>query len=527
MILHEITCLESLVALSQSCSRLRTVISQFDGSLVRHRVLERVPWMRIGEAGTGLVTWMDAARLIVARKRSVERDESESRGWIVGDRYSLQLEEIVDNMDIEYVEPVEIEKGGNLPASFEPMFRDEIMIRGGTLTGRFMEDEWEGDSDEEGQEDANQYSDRYVNLTTMKVSNTHPERPKRASWSGWISSTVDETTGMRTAVNPITGLTIVHDTAFEVLQETDRWILLRTEGYPDWLPLAQAYDLYYGEHIPLSFINRSRVKMRGDKSFLFLNQLGRGETCYVRPNGLRVFVSFIPDTSCAIVFEFKAEDDKHMTVSYLNLETKAETILMKNLPSKLDRYEEFYDDDEFHAGYDDFVHPSVKGSQRQLVITYGGILYLNIYGEALIPLWVDLSNVNQGKAGVNMKTMKSMILVPINSLDYNNSNNTHGIVRSTDGRWASQILGGGRRVVDLATGKTYFAYNSALEKLSFPPFEILFVEEATSKNNRPTFYSFRIKTSDCEGDIVGKRLSSTWNFLLERFYTESRGRARW
>lgn len=69
-IIYEYADLETCLALRAVDSRWKTTLDQLDAPLVAQKVLARVPWMRPGETGTGLVTWADCARVLIHRKKS-------------------------------------------------------------------------------------------------------------------------------------------------------------------------------------------------------------------------------------------------------------------------------------------------------------------------------------------------------------------------------------------------------------------------------------------------------------------------
>lgn len=59
--------LETCLALSESCGTYRKLWESLDKTLVREKVLKRVPWFALNEGSTGLTSWNQCAHVVVAR----------------------------------------------------------------------------------------------------------------------------------------------------------------------------------------------------------------------------------------------------------------------------------------------------------------------------------------------------------------------------------------------------------------------------------------------------------------------------
>lgn len=139
-ILHRIVThvtLDTLIALEQTSTRFKTLLTALDASVTRDRVLERVPWMTPNTPN--LVTWLKCGRLILARHASVKK---ERRKWtfLNGTATSLKqgMTKLIKNTDIHYIAANNVD-GRSLPESFEPLFEaHEFWSRNGIFSGKYM-----------------------------------------------------------------------------------------------------------------------------------------------------------------------------------------------------------------------------------------------------------------------------------------------------------------------------------------------------------------------------------------------------
>ncbi|KAG5356272.1 hypothetical protein CJU89_5999 [Yarrowia sp. B02] len=108
--------LSDLIAYSDTCKTFRTDLQSIDTPYVRNRVQKRVPWMQVGQAGSNLLSWKDAARLVLSRSESMLTLRNDKWTVFVHSEFSHHR----PYHQTEYVEPVDL--GGPLPGDFEPLF---------------------------------------------------------------------------------------------------------------------------------------------------------------------------------------------------------------------------------------------------------------------------------------------------------------------------------------------------------------------------------------------------------------------
>lgn len=472
------TCLESIVALNQTCALLRNVLKSVDETIVKAKVLDRIPWMEVCQPGTHLDTWMASARLIVARKKSIV---SESHKWIDSSEYYDMLGRIKDNTDITFIDSIEIDgkmkaDGMNLPTSFHPMFTTEIPTPCGGLTGKHMEELNGGET-------------RFIDLTTMEYSNTHPNRPSDATtWSGEFSGSFRMDTGGRAARMILSDILIINTcgSKFNLLQETERWILVETkEDYEN--PDTQEIRFKHTKFL----LDKTKVTLDDRESRLYFNTES-GDCARRYSDSKLTFVHLLPGSAGAVVFE---DNGEMILVFYDDIAGDKGQVLLSflNFPGQ-DFAERLRPTDYIQDGW------RIRGTNRQLVVTYGGMLYLHIRESFLVPLWVELSDKSANPVddrftefeafahaspkvvvGGLRADMKTLLLSPERELL--SRQQTYGIIRSEDGRWAMQTLSCGRIVQDLATQKTYIIRPQA--KWPNPGFVFVGLDES---QQLPVFY---------------------------------------
>ncbi|KAG5360761.1 hypothetical protein CJU89_3849 [Yarrowia sp. B02] len=112
--------LEGCLALSETSKTFSEVFVGLDQTLIRSKVQQRVPWIRLDEKDTEIDSWARAARLVRARTSGAR---SNSPNWkiVKNLRPLLSVPPV-----IECVSAVNVDT--NLPDSFEPIF-DEINLR--------------------------------------------------------------------------------------------------------------------------------------------------------------------------------------------------------------------------------------------------------------------------------------------------------------------------------------------------------------------------------------------------------------
>lgn len=152
-----------------------------DESLVRPKVLQRVPWMElVPEVGMG--SWMDCARLIVARRRSLTKEPD--KWWRFNERQATEnycLHELMRNTDIGYL-PAENIDGGTLPDTFEPLFESEMAH----VQGKYFLSP----------------RGKVLDMTTIKLVGEPIERKRATVYSSLFAMDAAKTDGLADQVSP-------------------------------------------------------------------------------------------------------------------------------------------------------------------------------------------------------------------------------------------------------------------------------------------------------------------------------------
>lgn len=108
--------LESCLAFSESLSSINGLLRSLDTTLVREKVVERVPWMELDESDEAFRTWLACARVVRARNRATQTPDSK---WTSGSDFNT-LFPLCKPKEV-FVDPVNV--NGALPESFTPVFR--------------------------------------------------------------------------------------------------------------------------------------------------------------------------------------------------------------------------------------------------------------------------------------------------------------------------------------------------------------------------------------------------------------------
>ncbi|QNP95077.1 YALIA101S10e03774g1_1 [Yarrowia lipolytica] len=473
-------CLASLVALHDACREFRTLLASLDGSVIREKVTERVPWMEIGQPGTGLSSWMDCARLIVARRQSMI---SCPQKWLDTVRYGGLLGRIVQNIDLVYIEPIELNNKGpgqeydTLPSSYKPVFSTTIPTPCGGLTGKYMEVQ----SDEH--EDDEEPETRYIDLTTCEYHHVHPHpRPKPATLTKTVLSKITAS-GESVAIIPNSDVRVVdrNGLLFFVLQETSKWVVVRQSGGVE------------GEVSSTKFVidkDRTVVQQDGQKYLYFDSHTHENCSRVSSPSRYTV-LHVLPDSQGAIVLEYL--EDEGLWIFYDNLSSDQDKTLLVSLPLQ--------NDDIFETLGNEM---SLQGTRRQLIVTYGGMLYFQWRQRYLIPLWIDfvdepgLLNSSQHTLGGLRTDMKTLLLAakekPVAFGDGPLEWYAEGVVQSENQRWAVQKTTAGRTIVDLSRQKTYIVRtgNRTDKNARWEDFVIVGLDEA---QQLPVFYLCHLDTN--------------------------------
>lgn len=121
--------LEAAVPLSQTCSRAAMMWTDLDATVIRCRVLERVPWITLNESGTGLSSWQKCALAIVAR---TEASQNKLRGWSYVYQENARRQITRGSRDSRWSPPVAAEEVKKQPGVIHPMRGpnpEEIKVR--------------------------------------------------------------------------------------------------------------------------------------------------------------------------------------------------------------------------------------------------------------------------------------------------------------------------------------------------------------------------------------------------------------
>lgn len=132
--------LESCLAFSESLSSINALLRSLDTTLLREKLLERVPWMELDESDEAFRTWLACARVVRARNRATRIPDSK---WTSASDFNT-LFPLCKPKEV-FVDPVNVD--GALSESFTPVFKssnigndpgislkgDSIHFKGGTV----------------------------------------------------------------------------------------------------------------------------------------------------------------------------------------------------------------------------------------------------------------------------------------------------------------------------------------------------------------------------------------------------------
>lgn len=348
--------LEDTLALSLTCRTFKSILDSQDTTLVAAMVQQRVPWMRPGESGTGLGTWRDCARVVCARKRALlagKWTEIENLGSVVG----------VARPKRTYLSPIDV--SGKLPKSYVGMFDDvvETQVEDAVIFGRNL-----GSRDPQKPLALN-----LTTLTTVKM----PQKPRKRVCA-LLQSRGTQTDILRKGR---TLLRVPRGSKWFVTEESTTHMSLE---YYD-RDLAKVKDLVVRKAdadssgvidcLESGFEPKSEYTKMFDggalaftKSRLFY---GGWVCCYIDvPNKTMVVLSESP---CVEDLKLDCGKKTKSEVKKPNSEKRSTAIGMKGGIENLGK------------------KSSIPSTQ---VIPYNGLLY-QMYGECLIPLMVDFSDLQK------------------------------------------------------------------------------------------------------------------------------------
>lgn len=117
--------LETCLALCDSCASFRKLWKSLDKTLVRERVLKRVPWFQLNEGSTGLTTWDQCARTLVARTKQCMKEREtilDSKGMVL--TKSLELQFTSSLVSHHRVDPTDVTFDHEARQKMKPLFPD-------------------------------------------------------------------------------------------------------------------------------------------------------------------------------------------------------------------------------------------------------------------------------------------------------------------------------------------------------------------------------------------------------------------
>ncbi|KAG5370195.1 hypothetical protein CJU90_1541 [Yarrowia sp. C11] len=137
--------LETCLALSESCRSFRTAWKTLDDTLVREKVLSRVPWFRLDEAE--LTSWNQCAKVLVSRtQKSLRGDDEHKKGdterWML--TKSIQLFQTSNYAKHIRVDSTDVTFDHEVRQNMTPLFANETQkalvglgLRGSKLLGGY------------------------------------------------------------------------------------------------------------------------------------------------------------------------------------------------------------------------------------------------------------------------------------------------------------------------------------------------------------------------------------------------------
>lgn len=394
--------LDTLIALEQTNKRLRALVNAVDASIVRDRVLERVPWMQLSSRFS---SWITCARVIVARRRS---QLSQPKKWtfLTADTSNKTMKKITENTNICYDHVTDV-SGDSLPESFQPLFPNDVFWQpNGTLRDKYM-------TINESVLDA-------VTFDYFKEMPVGEETKETAeTWSGFKKSSG----GVLEC--PISKLRLIGQSDFLLVQETEKWLVLRTE---------------------------EKGKVQGKNSIHYILDKRKAEGGRLDVDAQNAMFSiveqslhqylfqFLPDEKSVFVFQF-FDGDKKTQLNYLTLEKESELRLLGTLPTS--RNDFWLSPLSTHDVYPKLTTP------RDLIVLYEGTLWLNYHERWLVPIWCDVESRDIAVLP-NTPTLK---LRSTTSITVKEGLRTFRLYRSD--RFVTHFLACGRIVCDLQTGKTH------------------------------------------------------------------------
>ncbi|AOW02516.1 hypothetical protein LXG23DRAFT_24006 [Yarrowia lipolytica] len=420
--------LDTLVALNETCRSWRSFMLAHDESLVRPKVLQRVPWMElVPEVGMG--SWMDCARLIVARRRSLT--EEPDKWWRFNERQATEnycLHELMRNTDIGYL-PAENIDGGTLPDTFEPLFESEMAH----VQGKYFLSP----------------RGKVLDMTTIKLVGEPIERKRATVYSSLFAMDAAKTDGLWRTKCPRSGVTVESKVPFKVRQQKDDMLVISdTESGKTYI-------------VKDAFLESS--------NFVFDPESAK---CVHFPQYQPTYdLAMTPGwrgVICIEDFFFERGPGAQVKLYYCDLADKdSDRILLCKFPRP-------------------------NNENISTVIFYAGMMFLNVNISAMVPLWIDLERFQDTSHAFlgNKYCWRTVLMRTGSHIHYSCMDKWYDMVRSSDERWVSSWFG--RQVGDLWTFKTYSVGDPGLHTCApcphfHPLASTIFVGRSAA--NQPIFYT--------------------------------------
>ncbi|KAG5361052.1 hypothetical protein CJU89_4157 [Yarrowia sp. B02] len=423
--------LEALVALSQTSSVFRSHLAHLDEQLVKPLVLGCVPWM-ILTPGAGLESWIDCARLIIARRKSRVYEPSKWRPT-GSSKYAGDIDKLAKKAKCEYIQGVCVD-GDTLPESFEPLFGTrDFAVPSGLVRDkyfRFPED----------------HSGTTVDMKTMEVV---PEDPDKFPFTlpdpadVWLAQddfigVRDSTTGLYTFRCVNSYITITSESMFSVRQESERWVVVE-EGDALGEGIVHILDKDMAQDNVLVFNSETSVSQH--------------PTRFIAEYTFQL----LPGSQGAIRVSHNVIHNK-VNLHYIDLARRRWEVFLLELDPSLLRID----------------HVNSYDPMPDLIIVYRGMLYYNNYGRDLIPLWIDLGQQEKIEQCLGAPSWPPFRWLPYGGTKYAWKalkmqttpyvDNTEELDISADGRWVTYPTTECRIVCNLLKFKTYIVRDHGWQK---------------------------------------------------------------
>lgn len=466
-ILFSYCSLESVLALSQTSHCLRSYITSEDGRLVKDKVLERVPWM-VTDEDAELMTWLDCARLIVARRASRLNHPEQWQTMTSDNTYKEIMTRLYKNVDVTEVGAVDC-TGGTLPDSFQPLLDGSFYVTGQERTG--------------GKYHYLPHNSGALDMTNLEY---HPDRRSVFGTSSphWHGIGVSYRRGGKEhLLSPLSKLEVYYSQEFTLDEENDRLIVVSAGDEKIVLDKSKAFGrvLEINEH---SIVARYH-------------------------NNWHTQVHILPGPQGIMICRFLADNNEHYSCKFLlchqSLSPGRTSVVLGLFPGSPSYYHR-------HSGvsYGE-LHEAASAA---VVFPYSGILYLQLQGRYMIPLWVDLHDCAESNwrtmvgpspdyqlartemdcynvcIAATRQDMKTQLLC-LDSASYCNPNKVGDIRTSSNKRWVTTRES--RLVSDLARGKTYNVIGLAMRTSVLLEAPRVFLGSPVEKDGPPQFYMMSTK----------------------------------